>query len=784
MDITVNQLFADQSDSNNVSSTSPVWLGGPSASSIKRAISDHYIHDKLSFDSGIICSANVTNSIPHNEYNGQRIITRGVPQSLTKFFDEDDEDILALGAQQDVNPSEAQCANELSCHNRELDWVVYVESFAERYYMEQNGVVERTPVTSYEDEIERIVRKRTETRTLSSSARHRSFGLNLPDSKVVNSWVRQPDYERDVDSPLYFGNSSVVLVKDGSALANDPNIENPFSPGEIDSKNCLSVNSASSSKNLTSWNRKYNSNNTPRCSTKANGALSYYDFLSSSPTEDEVRERKKGLRLTGLVGAGGVNKNARGCQRVAMRSHILAHKRSLSCSSVSPSPSILSTENEFSERVCDFGQVDLEESGGNGGGGGGGGGRQSPGTREYTETQCMIKAIVETCAEIRSVYSKHLKYTNATDKGFSELNGKKNKSKKNSSSTSSNSSSSILSTDWRRKRDEMQSRELSHLVLSSLCPALYHLVATGLSSKYTPWEVVRLGAVPVPGVTCIHELCLSVSVMAELESPEEKFNSFVFGLLNQKIMETWLLLLLKNSSLISGCYDTRRPSVSRGRQMGNSGNVSTNASNSSIATSAASSATVNTNTNNNNSWMISSAGLPTLLSNKVLFTELLLAVQPLAFICFYTDLRFEINYLKHNFNFAPANNLDLTPVSTNQHSHQVFCNQPVGNKTPIFDPSDCATSSARVSSTYWASPSGSFHREFAGTTKSAGRGDGIGGTRTRLVPEDLSGDLPHVGGNYRCWDMVEASLGSLIRRVGCENKNLHNEESDDPVTYV
>ena len=299
MDITVNQLFADQSDSNNVSSTSPVWLGGPSASSIKRAISDHYIHDKLSFDSGIICSANVTNSIPHNEYNGQRIITRGVPQSLTKFFDEDDEDILALGAQQDVNPSEAQCANELSCHNRELDWVVYVESFAERYYMEQNGVVERTPVTSYEDEIERIVRKRTETRTLSSSARHRSFGLNLPDSKVVNSWVRQPDYERDVDSPLYFGNSSVVLVKDGSALANDPNIENPFSPGEIDSKNCLSVNAASSSKNLTSWNRKYNSNNTPRCSTKTNGALSYYDFLSSSPTEDEVRERKKGNDLPG-----------------------------------------------------------------------------------------------------------------------------------------------------------------------------------------------------------------------------------------------------------------------------------------------------------------------------------------------------------------------------------------------------------------------------------------------------------------------------------------------------
>ena len=28
----------------------------------------------------------------------------------------------------------------------------------------------------------------------------------------------------------------------------------------------------------------------------------------------------------------------------------------------------------------------------------------------------MIKVIVETCAEIRSVYSKHLKYTNATDK--------------------------------------------------------------------------------------------------------------------------------------------------------------------------------------------------------------------------------------------------------------------------------------------------------------------------------------------------------------------------------
>ena len=28
----------------------------------------------------------------------------------------------------------------------------------------------------------------------------------------------------------------------------------------------------------------------------------------------------------------------------------------------------------------------------------------------------MVKAVVDTCAEIRSVYSKHLKYTNATDK--------------------------------------------------------------------------------------------------------------------------------------------------------------------------------------------------------------------------------------------------------------------------------------------------------------------------------------------------------------------------------
>ncbi|XP_063726913.1 uncharacterized protein LOC134854544 isoform X2 [Symsagittifera roscoffensis] len=761
MDITVNQLFGDQSDSNDATSESPTWLGSANQLSIKRAISDHYIHDKLSFDSGIICSANTTNA----ECNGIRVSSRGVPQSLTKFFDEDDEDVLALGGQEITSTSDAQCANELSCHNRELDWVVYVESFAERYYMEQNGVIERVPVTSYEDEIERIARKRTETKTLSGNSRQKSFGLALPDSKSsAKSWAaRRADLnfaKQDTDSPLYFGNSSVVLVKENSLYPPDPKLESPFSPDDEDKFN----SSGSSSKNLTSWNRKFNSNNTPRSGKNPNRGLPFHEFTRSSPTEREIRDRKRNLRLSGLVGT----KNAK-CHRVAMRSQILARKRSMSCSSVSPSPSILSTENEFPERgICDqFGQQGLEAS------------SQSPGTREYTETQCMVKAVVDTCAEIRSVYSKHLKYTNATDKGFTELNCKTKKS-----SFLAGTSSGIgggVGGDWRRKRDEMQSRELSHLVLSGLCPQLLQLVASGLSPKYTPWEVVRLGAVPVPGVTCIHELCLSVSVMSELESTEEKFNSFVFGLLNQKIMETWLLLLLKNSSLISGCYDShnRRPSSSF------------SSTSSSFNSSSLQSQSQQGVVNNSNSWLISSPGLPTLLSNKVLFTELLLAVQPLAFICFYTDLRFEIDYhVKHSLTHqAPTNNLDLTPVSSTQsnsnHNHRnVFTNQPMGNKTPVFG-NENYDSSARVSSTYWALPSGGFHREASSIScKERGGSCGDGNSRTRLAADDISGDLPHVGGNYRCWDLVEASLGSLIRRVGCENKNLSPEESEDPVTYV
>ena len=327
MDITVNKLFGDQSNSNN-RVTSPMRFGSMSSTNMKRAISDHYIHDKLSVDSGIICTG-TTSGLPGGPDYGdlKGVSSRGVPQSLTKFFDEDDEDVLALGMGNEVSGSrEMNCNNELSCHNRELDWVVYVESFAERYYMEQNGMVDKIPQhKSYEEEIERMVRKRRETKTLSSTTKRGFVDRIVSESRMTNE---------KSDSPLYFGNSSVVLVKDKRYLKDlTPSQCSPWHPLPEDRPN-------SAGKNFTSWNDRHNFFQGARSRPTY---LSFFDFISSNPNHAQIQERKRRLRLPGLVDP------CNRIQKVFIKHQTLARKRSVSCSSVSPSSCFLSSENILGE---------------------------------------------------------------------------------------------------------------------------------------------------------------------------------------------------------------------------------------------------------------------------------------------------------------------------------------------------------------------------------------------------------------------------------------------------
>ena len=186
----------------------------------------------------------------------------------------------------DVSGSrDMNCNNELSCHNRELDWVVYVESFAERYYMEQNGMVDKTPQPkSYEDEIERMVRKRRETKTLSSTTK-RGFV-----DRVVSESRMQTEKS---DSPLYFGNSSVVLVKDKRYWSKDftPSQCSPWHPLPEDRPN-------SAGKNFTSWNDR---NTCYQGSRSRPTHLSFYEFISSNPNPEQIQDRKRKLRLPGKL---------------------------------------------------------------------------------------------------------------------------------------------------------------------------------------------------------------------------------------------------------------------------------------------------------------------------------------------------------------------------------------------------------------------------------------------------------------------------------------------------
>ncbi|XP_066465003.1 AP-4 complex accessory subunit RUSC1 [Eleutherodactylus coqui] len=149
--------------------------------------------------------------------------------------------------------------------------------------------------------------------------------------------------------------------------------------------------------------------------------------------------------------------------------------------------------------------------------------------------------------------------------------------------------------------DSRLSPVLGYLILNHLCPSLYSLLGDGLKpyqkdvivgrKRLSTWSLVE--ASTKTGPETMHLLFTKVNRLTQLRDPQRKFNAFIFGLLNMKQLDVWILHLHQTYDRLSIFY-------------------------------------------------IPSGFLPLAATLQVeLRDELLLSLQPLSALSFHTDLLFE-----------------------------------------------------------------------------------------------------------------------------------------------
>ncbi|XP_031431461.1 RUN and SH3 domain-containing protein 1 [Clupea harengus] len=148
---------------------------------------------------------------------------------------------------------------------------------------------------------------------------------------------------------------------------------------------------------------------------------------------------------------------------------------------------------------------------------------------------------------------------------------------------------------------------LGRLVLQCLCPALRTLLSDGLKPHQSdliagrrpnsPWGLVQASTKPGPSTQGLHSLQCRVAELPQLRQSRHRFNSFLLGLLNIKLLDYWISHLQTCSDVLLTYY---RP----------------------------------------NSFMRLS-----LTSCQPLFEELLLLLQPLSLLTFNLDLLFQHHHL-------------------------------------------------------------------------------------------------------------------------------------------
>ncbi|KAM3615227.1 uncharacterized protein V6R79_025271 [Siganus canaliculatus] len=149
---------------------------------------------------------------------------------------------------------------------------------------------------------------------------------------------------------------------------------------------------------------------------------------------------------------------------------------------------------------------------------------------------------------------------------------------------------------------------LGRLVLQCLCPALHSLLTDGLKPHQSDliagrrpnsaWSLVQASTRPGPKTQALFNLQVRVGELPQLRQSKHRFNAFLFGLLNSKLLDFWLSHLQTCSDLLDTYY---RPT----------------------------------------SFMCLSLG-----ACQPLFEELLLVLQPLSLLTFNLDLLFQHHHLE------------------------------------------------------------------------------------------------------------------------------------------
>ncbi|XP_068591562.1 uncharacterized protein rusc1 isoform X4 [Cebidichthys violaceus] len=149
---------------------------------------------------------------------------------------------------------------------------------------------------------------------------------------------------------------------------------------------------------------------------------------------------------------------------------------------------------------------------------------------------------------------------------------------------------------------------LGRLVLQCLCPALHSLLTDGLKPHQSDliagrrpnsaWSLVQASTRPGPKTQALFNLQVCVGELSQLRQSKHRFNAFLLGLLNTKLLDFWLSHLQSCSDVLETYY---RPS----------------------------------------SFMHLS-----LTACQPLFEELLLVLQPLSLLTFNLDLLFQHHHLE------------------------------------------------------------------------------------------------------------------------------------------
>ncbi|KAJ8354834.1 hypothetical protein SKAU_G00224010 [Synaphobranchus kaupii] len=169
---------------------------------------------------------------------------------------------------------------------------------------------------------------------------------------------------------------------------------------------------------------------------------------------------------------------------------------------------------------------------------------------------------------------------------------------------------------------------VGRLVLQCLCPALCGLLSDGLKPHQSdliagrrpnsPWGLVQASTRPGPRTQALHSLQCRVAELPQLRQSRHRFNAFLLGLLNVKLLDYWLSHLQSCDDVLTTYY---RPT----------------------------------------SFMRLSH-----TSCQPLFEELLLLLQPLSLLTFNLDLLFQHHHLDPaSPGLSTANHSPETPSSAN-----------------------------------------------------------------------------------------------------------------------